>query len=51
MTFGAALREMLAQNPDRFDRLKLLSAAHRPVFGQVFDQARIVIRNLKRREG
>ena len=47
MIFGAALRETLAQNPDRFDRLKLLSAAHRPVF----DQTRIVIRNLKRQEG
>ena len=43
MIFGAALRDTMARNPGQFDRLKLLSATHQPVF----DQARSVIRNLK----
>lgn len=41
--FGSALRQTLADHPDRFDRVELLSATHAPLM----DTARRVIRNLR----
>jgi fructose-bisphosphate aldolase class II len=41
-TFGAALRKALADNPDEFDRLKLLAATEAPMM----DRARAILRSL-----
>ncbi len=42
MAFGAALREALARDPDRFDRTAILKETERPVA----DAARMIMRNL-----
>jgi fructose-bisphosphate aldolase class II len=41
-TFGAALRQTLADHPDEFDRLKILSATEAPMR----DRARAILRGL-----
>jgi fructose-bisphosphate aldolase class II len=41
-TFGSALRQTLADHPDEFDRLRLLSATERPML----DRARAILREL-----
>lgn len=41
-TFGAALRQALADSPDEFDRLKLLAATEAPMM----DSARAILRSL-----
>jgi fructose-bisphosphate aldolase class II len=42
MTFGRALRDALARDPARFDRIAILSETHQPLM----DHARSIIRNL-----
>ncbi|HEV8033992.1 class II fructose-bisphosphate aldolase, partial [Yoonia sp.] len=44
MAFGAALREAVNKDPDRFDRIAILKETHDPVMAA----ARTVLRNLKR---
>jgi fructose-bisphosphate aldolase class II len=43
MAFGAALREAVNADPDRFDRVTILKETHDPVMAA----ARTVLRNLK----
>lgn len=43
MAFGAALREAVAKDPERFDRIAILKDTHDPVMAA----ARAVLRNLK----
>jgi fructose-bisphosphate aldolase class II len=42
MAFGAALRDAVNTDPDRFDRVAILKETHEPVF----EAARAVIRGL-----